>query len=469
MLSISTNGIGQMDLSATSKPKSKQKDEQVNDAFAALMNMSSVSKDLTHNEIKSDDQVEELSSVDNIDDSVEVYNKYNENEDGVKVVSEEPEQVNNEKIINPTSDIDVMDKDLVEILSRLIDDIKQILFDKLGISEGKMDAIVSELDMTSLDFLDENFVKTFILNNENSTEVDILINEDLSNLIDNVTLDVENAIINYDAVSLSELTRQDSGYREQILRLLEEFNAGQETVNLDGDIVLEALDDKGFKMPQNDMSLKTEITDDTMEFHKEVSITTNIEPDTEDFNNQDYTNNNYEPVVFEKAYTIENQTLDGVSRFSEYEDVQQMDIIRQVIDSVKVNVSKEVTSLEVQLNPENLGKVQITVASKNGVMQAQILAENELAKNAIENNIAMLKETFNNQELKVDAIEVMVSTYGFLDHEQGDGGEQKEDNHLEKFKSINLVDDINIEELNEDEQLTVEMMKAKGNSLNYLV
>ena len=43
--------------------------------------------------------------------------------------------------------------------------------------------------------------------------------------------------------------------------------------------------------------------------------------------------------------------------------------------------------MEIQLNPENLGKINLTVVAKDGMITAQLTAQNEAVKNAIENQI----------------------------------------------------------------------------------
>ena len=151
-------------------------------------------------------------------------------------------------------------------------------------------------------------------------------------------------------------------------------------------------------------------------------------------------------------------------------DVQEADIIRQIIDQIKVTATKEIQSMEVQLNPENLGKVYVNVEAKDGVMQAKIIAETEAAKSAIENNLAILKENFSNNEIKVEAIEVMVAAYGFFEESQnGDFDNQEQTNDTSKsIGSIN-VSDLGDEELTEEEELEVEIMKSKGNTVSYTV
>ena len=160
---------------------------------------------------------------------------------------------------------------------------------------------------------------------------------------------------------------------------------------------------------------------------------------------------------------------DGVEGLNSYtEAVTEADIVRQIIDDIKVNLSKDVTSIEVQLNPENLGKVQVHVATEDGVMQAKIIAETEAAKNAIENSLALLKETFENQDLKVDAIEVMVGTYEFFNEGENDEFQNESNNSSNKTGSINL-DDVVQEEVSEEEQLQIEIMKAQGNRVSYSI
>ena len=65
-------------------------------------------------------------------------------------------------------------------------------------------------------------------------------------------------------------------------------------------------------------------------------------------------------------------------------------ITKQVVNQVKLTMKNDVTSLQMQLYPEHLGKVSIQVVSKNGVLTAQIAAENEVAKAALESQLCLL-------------------------------------------------------------------------------
>ena len=47
-------------------------------------------------------------------------------------------------------------------------------------------------------------------------------------------------------------------------------------------------------------------------------------------------------------------------------DVKPADIVRQVVDSIKLNVTSQLKSMEIALNPENLGKVNLLVSVREG-------------------------------------------------------------------------------------------------------
>ena len=124
--------------------------------------------------------------------------------------------------------------------------------------------------------------------------------------------------------------------------------------------------------------------------------------------------------------------------------------------------------MELQLYPEHLGKLQISLASKGGIVTVSIVAENELAKAAIENSINTLKESFVNQDIKVEAVEVSVSTAAFSQNQDRQTGESQEGKQGGK-RRINLGDLLEDEELSENEELEIQMMKEEGRSVSYQV
>jgi len=145
-------------------------------------------------------------------------------------------------------------------------------------------------------------------------------------------------------------------------------------------------------------------------------------------------------------------------------DVQTSEsIVKQVLEQVKFNIKTDVTSVQMQLYPEHLGKVAIQVVSKNGVLTAQIATENESAKAALESQLNILKESFDNQGLKVQSVEVMVSSRGFdqnTDTNSGSSDNQKQGRRIRK----SLLEELDGREEEPEEE---DLKSALGNTVSY--
>lgn len=179
-------------------------------------------------------------------------------------------------------------------------------------------------------------------------------------------------------------------------------------------------------------------------------------PEVEQRTDSDFTN----PIL----QNIQD-ALDRVESFEPQEGVtESRPVVEQVIEQVKVHMSQDTTSMQLQLYPEHLGRIQIHVVSKDGMMTARIAAETEQAKQAIENGLASLKETFEQQDLKVDAVEVMVSTAGFeRNDEEHNTPEQEKAGHRSGKLSLTDVE----EETEEEDVAEQERMRASGSSVSY--
>ena len=119
-----------------------------------------------------------------------------------------------------------------------------------------------------------------------------------------------------------------------------------------------------------------------------------------------------------------------ISRF------QTMSMISQIAEAARVNLDGESTTLEMILNPESLGKIYLNVSSKEGNLKAQLMTENEIVKEALENQMVALKENLNKAGIKVEAVEVSVATHEFEKnleegmHQQEEQARQQEEQSL---------------------------------------
>ena len=176
------------------------------------------------------------------------------------------------------------------------------------------------------------------------------------------------------------------------------------------------------------------------------------------------------------------QTMKNEAFQNHVEDVQSgsgvreadtQDIMKQIMDYMRVQIKSDVSSLEMQLHPENLGTLQIHVAAKGGVLTANFVAQNEAVKAALESQMVQLKESFEEQGVKVEAIEVTVQTHEFEQNlEQGRGRQDQEstEGKRPRTRRINLngLEEAGLpEDLEQEDRLTAEMMAANGTTVDY--
>lgn len=156
-----------------------------------------------------------------------------------------------------------------------------------------------------------------------------------------------------------------------------------------------------------------------------------------------------------------------------YFSAETRQIMDQILDFMKVQTGDGLTQLEMQLHPESLGTLQIHIASKGGVVTAQFTAQNEAVKAALETQMVQLKETFQEQGVKVEAIEVTVQSHTFEQNlEQGRQNAQtdsRREGTKTKVRRLNLRDPegISQEDMDAEDRLAAEMLAQNGNTVDY--
>lgn len=153
--------------------------------------------------------------------------------------------------------------------------------------------------------------------------------------------------------------------------------------------------------------------------------------------------------------------------------VNAFDLIDQIARNVRVTISAAETSMEMQLNPENLGRLYLNISEREGIIRAQITAQNTAVKEALEIQIAELRQSLNQQGIKVDAIEVTVGTHEFEQNleENARGEEQAKQQMQESDKRTRRNLNVNDLEgltglMSEEEQLAAQIMKDNGNQVD---
>lgn len=161
--------------------------------------------------------------------------------------------------------------------------------------------------------------------------------------------------------------------------------------------------------------------------------------------------------------------------------VPMQEVIDQIVEYTKINISEEVKSIEMQLNPENLGKVYLHVSENHGTVTAQLTAQNENIKEALIQQAAVLKDNLNQQGIKVDAVEVTAGAHEFESslerdaHSQEEQARQQEEQSGRRSRrSINLSDLGSASDMDglsglmsEEERLVAQIMRDHGNNVDY--
>lgn len=147
-------------------------------------------------------------------------------------------------------------------------------------------------------------------------------------------------------------------------------------------------------------------------------------------------------------------------------------IMRQILTHLKAQLKPEVSSLEMQLHPASLGNLQVQLTSKGGAVTAQFFAQNEAVKAALETQMIQLKESFDEQGIKVDAIEVAVQTHQFEQNleEQGRGRQEQQAPRSRGSRRLRIDEPLTpeqLDELTQDDRIAAEMLQAGGGTVDF--
>ena len=168
-----------------------------------------------------------------------------------------------------------------------------------------------------------------------------------------------------------------------------------------------------------------------------------------------------------QQYEMELQRTEGPNKAWQ---TDTQDIMRQIMDYMKITLKADTSNLEMQLHPASLGTLQIQIASKGGVVTANFITQNEAVKAALESQMVRLQESFEEQGIKVEAIEVTVQTHEFERNlDQGRGRNQGEPSRRNRTRRIQLNDPVVMEDLEEEDALAAEMMAAEGTTMDVMV
>lgn len=355
-----------------------------------------------------------------------------------------------------------------EQLKEFISEMRDTLKKSLNLDDEQLDDLLAQLNLNVLQLLQPENLQNLLLTAAGKEPLDLVTDSSLADLLQNMqqSLDVLAGKLEINAQDM------DSEQMTELLKQLSESNGENGIWALKAD---EAVDGENHTTPEmkepatqkNDLpELKNQTEEYTV--HEEntgIDVTVKTQAETEE-SGTGRGENFQQEIAGGIVNRLSQAVQDTESIPAAFQaDVQQTEILQQLVERIRVFQGNDVQKMEVQLYPEHLGKVQIQVAMKSGVMTAQITAETEIAKRAIESQLVQLKENFEQQNLKVDAVEVSEATSGFQsEQERQDGMNKQEEKTTVRRRGLRGM---NLEEEEPEEEAETEVLKAQGASVEF--
>ena len=349
-----------------------------------------------------------------------------------------------------TEETEELDTEAVE---KAINEIMAAIQQVLGVTNEELKSALQELGISTEELLNTDIIpKIVVALTEGADELSVMTNEELFANVQELTAKVEDV--------LKDLSNQ--------------FNLEPEEMKN----VLQGMFEEN--VPEEEL-VKTSLGEDTanVPVMEEVRVQ-NVVTETENAAKSDDKEQNADSSAGQQmtfAQTVTERIEQAVAKMeTTYSQATTESIMNQIEDVIKVIQKENLTEMELQLHPASLGTVKVALAAREGVITATFTAENEAVRAALETQMVTLKQSFEEQGIKVEAVEVTVASHAFERNLNGEGNKNTNDESApDKKKGARRItisdrmDEAVEEELNEEDRIVAEMMKQNGNTVDYTV
>lgn len=414
------------------------------------------------------------------------------------------------KVTGKTDDADMqkVDQAVEEFAKKVQKEVKELL----GVDDAQLEAAMKELGLTYQDLMDPVNLANLVMNlTGEEDQLGLLMNADFQELMQNVEVLSKNLLqelgmtpqevaevfaqLEQNAAQITEEVPQQmqevtdtqadvlkvqqtddvqiTEQKSQVTGLTETNAAATESVESDGNVqnVEEPVSQE--VRGENDQTASQQ--EGQQEEAPENSMTT--EDDASLLQQNDTTEKSIftEHTFQQTVQTIRTDNITAAPTTAVPQNVvfNTLDVIRQVSEFTRVMYQGDTTSMEMQLNPENLGKIYVQVTAKEGVVTAHLAVQNEIVKEALENQTIQLRENMNQQGIKVEAVEVTIASHEFERNlEQNQQGSAQDEQREQASKSprrnisMNQLDELS-GLMSEEEMLVAKIMRDNGNSVDF--
>lgn len=414
------------------------------------------------------------------------------------------------KVTGKTGDADMQKVD--QAVEEFAKEVQQEVKELLGVDDAQLEAAMKELGLTYQDLMDPVNLANLVMNlTGEEDQLGLLMNADFQELMQNVEVLSKNLLqelgmtpqeaaevftqLEQNVAQITEEVPQQmqevtdtqadvlkvqqtddvqiTEQKSQVTGLTETNAAATESVESDGNVQnVEEPVSQEVRM-ENDQTASQQ--EGQQEEAPENSMTTKDDASLLQQNDTTEKNIFTEHTFQQTVQTIRTDNITAAPTTAVPQNVvfNTLDVIRQVSEFTRVMYQGDTTSMEMQLNPENLGKIYVQVTAKEGVVTAHLAVQNEIVKEALENQTIQLRENMNQQGIKVEAVEVTIASHEFERNlEQNQQGSAQDEQREQASKSprrnisMNQLDELS-GLMSEEEMLVAKIMRDNGNSVDF--
>lgn len=383
--------------------------------------------------------------------------------------------------------------------------VTEVIAEELHVSKEELEAAMEDLGLTYLDLLDNSNLANLVAKLTGGENINqLLCNEAFTNVLQQVNtlgaelanelqmtpaelMEFQQTLEQLPSLETTEATPQEMPISDA------ETDTNTVVTEHATEVVDEVTDELNVvQTEKTEMAVETETVEETTEEGVKIEVVrTDEQMDTSEESmsegeEQNFTKSDEKqltgvrtPQGNEHVVLNETQTTTFVEQLGEFETVQTLpphvtvsDIMEQFAEQTRVMISADTTRMEMQLNPEHLGKLYLEIVESEGAITAKIQTQNEVVREALEMQIADLKVNLNQAGVKVDSVEVTVASHEFERNLEQDANSQKQQEDAQpktaRLRNINLN---GLDELSglmtEEETLVAKMMAEQGNSVDF--
>ena len=414
------------------------------------------------------------------------------------------------KVTGKTGDADMQKVD--QAVEEFAKEVQQEVKELFGVDDAQLEAAMKELGLTYQDLMDPVNLANLVMNlTGEEDQLGLLMNADFQELMQNVEVLSKNLLQELGmtpqeaAEVFTQLEQNVAQITEEVPQQVQEVTDTQaEVLQVQQTDDVQATEQKSQVTGMTDTNAATaeavESDGNVQNVEEPVSQEVRVENDqtasqqegqqeeapensmtTEDDASLLQQNDTTEKSIFtehtfqQTVQTIRTDNITAAPTTAAPQNVvfNTLDVIRQVSEFTRVMYQGDTTSMEMQLNPENLGKIYVQVTAKEGVVTAHLAVQNEIVKEALENQTIQLRENMNQQGIKVEAVEVTIASHEFERNlEQNQQGSAQDEQREQASKSprrnisMNQLDEMS-GLMSEEEMLVAKIMRDNGNSVDF--